>query len=86
MAIDGFKQLSTERDSLGQNSMYLLGSIYLTMDDKPNARIAFQYCAYNNTNSNQQKISRFNYAKLSYELGFNDIGLNEIKNFLKEWD
>ena len=85
MAIEGFKQLSTERDSLGQNSMYLLGSIYLTMDDKPNARIAFQYCAYNNTNSNQQKISRFNYAKLSYELGFNDIGLNEIKNFLKDY-
>jgi len=84
-AIEGFKQLSNERDSLGQNSMYLLGSIYLTMDDKPNARNAFQYCAYNNTNANQQKISRFNYAKLSYELGFNDIGLNEIKNFLKDY-
>lgn len=85
MAIEGFKQLSIERDSLGQNSMYLLGSIYLTMDDKSNARNAFQFCAYNNTNSSQQKISRFNYAKLSYELGFNDIGLKEIKNFLKEY-
>ena len=84
-AIEGFKQLSIERDSLGQNSMYLLGSIYLTMDDKSNARNAFQYCAFNNTNSSQQKISRFNYAKLSYELGFNDIGLKEIKNFLKEY-
>ena len=85
MAIEGFKQLSIERDSIGQNSMYLLGSIYLMLDDKANARNAFQYCAYNNTNSNQQKISRFNYAKLSYELGFNDIGLSEIRKFLKDY-
>ena len=81
-AIEGFKQLSNERDSMGQNSMYLLGSLYLNIDDKPNARSAFQYSAYNSTNKIQQKISCFNYAKLSYELGFQDVALNEIKQYI----
>ncbi len=84
-AIEGFKQLSNERDSMGQNSMYLLGDLYLKVDDKPNARNAFQYSAYNSSNAKQQEVSRFNYAKLSYELGFQDIALKEMKDFLKAY-
>ena len=68
---------------MGQNSMYLLGDCYLSTNQKANARTAFQYCAYNNSNAKQQQISRFNYAKLSYELGYQDIALNEMKKFLE---
>jgi len=82
-AIEGFKQLSNEKDSMGQNSMYLLGELYLQVNDKPNARTAFQFCANNSSNSEQQRISRLNYAKLSYDLGYQDIALSEIKNYLK---
>ncbi|MBU3714965.1 MAG: tetratricopeptide repeat protein, partial [Ferruginibacter sp.] len=84
-AIEGFKNLSSEKDSLGQNSMYLLGSLYLKNNEKSNARNAFQYCAYNNSNPTQQKISRFNYAKLSYELGFQDIATKELKQYLADY-
>ncbi|CAN5879491.1 tetratricopeptide repeat protein [soil metagenome] len=84
-AINGFKQLSNERDSMGQNSMYLLGDLYLKTKQKANARNAFQYCAYNNSNAKQQKVSRFNYAKLSYELGYQDVALNAMKKFLKDY-
>ena len=84
-AIEGFKQLSSEQDSLGQNSMYLLGDCYLRTDQKENARTAFQYCAYNNSNKTQQEISRFNYAKLSYELGYQDVALNEMRKFLNDY-
>ncbi len=77
-AIDGFKQLSNQKDSMGQNSMYLLGDCYLRTNQKANARNAFQYCAYNNSNLKQQEVSRFIYAKLSYELGYQDIALNEL--------
>ena len=84
-AINGFKQLSNEKDSMGQNSMYLLGDLYLKTGEKANARSAFQYSSYNSSNVLQQKVSRFNYAKLSYELGFQDVALNEIKNFLKDY-
>jgi len=84
-AIEGFKQLSTEKDSMGQNSMYLLGDCYLRTNKKANARNAFQYSAYNNSNKLQQQISRFNYAKLSYELGYQDIALGEMKKYLNDY-
>lgn len=84
-AIEGFKQLSNEKDSMGQNSMYLLGDCYLRTNQKANARTAFQYCAYNSSNALQQQISRFNYAKLSYELGYQDIALAEMKKYLKDY-
>ena len=84
-AIEGFKQLSSEKDSMGQNSMYLLGDCYLRTNDKANARNAFQYCAYNSSNKKQQQVSRFNYAKLSYELGYQDIALHEMKQYLADY-
>jgi TolA-binding protein len=77
-AIEGFKQLSNERDSMGQNSMYLLGDLYLRTNQKANARNAFQYSAFNSSNAVQQKVSRFNYAKLSYELGYQDVYKSSI--------
>jgi len=83
-AMEGFKQLSSEKDSLGQNSMYILGDLYLQTDQKANARAAFQYSAFNNSNIQQQKISRFNYAKLSYELGYQDIALKEMKKYIQD--
>jgi tetratricopeptide (TPR) repeat protein len=84
-AIEGFKQLSNEQDSLGQNSMYLLGDCYLRTNQKSNARTAFQYCAYNSSNKQQQEISIFNYAKLSYDLGYQDVALNEMRKFLNDY-
>ncbi len=81
-AIEGFRELSNEKDSMGQNSMYLLGTLYLSIQDKSNARNAFQFCAYNSSNQQQQEISRFIYAKLSYELGFQDVAMAELKIFL----
>ncbi len=84
-AINGFKQLSNERDSMGQNSMYLLGDLYLKSNQKANARNAFQYSAYNNSNAKQQQVSVFNYAKLSYELSYQDIALSEMKKYLMDY-
>ncbi|MBL0146218.1 MAG: tetratricopeptide repeat protein [Chitinophagaceae bacterium] len=70
---------------MGQNSMYLLGDCYLRTNQKENARNAFQYCAYNNSHPKQQQVSRFIYAKLSYELGFQDVALNEMKKYLNDY-
>ncbi|RAJ05089.1 tetratricopeptide repeat protein [Chitinophaga skermanii] len=81
-AISGFKQLSSEKDSLGQNSMYLLGDCYLRTNQKANARNAFAFCARNSSNPEQQEISRFNYGKLSYELGYSDAALQELTQFV----
>ena len=84
-AISGFKQLGGKGDSIEQNSMYLLGDAYLKTGQKANARNAFQFCASNSSDLKQKEISKYNYAKLSYELGYQDIALNELKEFLENY-
>jgi tetratricopeptide (TPR) repeat protein len=84
-AIDGFKQLGGKEDSLAQNSMYLLGDAYLRTGQKGNARNAFLFCSINSSNPKQMEISRFNYSKLSYELGYQDVALTELKTFLQRY-
>ena len=84
-AIEGFKQLGGKDDSLAQNSMYLLGDSYLRTGQKANARNAFLFCSMNSSNPKQKEISKFNYAKLSYELGFQDVALSEFQGFLQQY-
>lgn len=84
-AIDGFKQLSGKEDSLSQNAMYLLGDSYLKTGQKIAARNAFLFSSVNNSNSSQREISRFNYAKLSYELGYQDEALKSLRTFLNDY-
>lgn len=84
-AVDGFKELGGKQDSLAQNSMYLLADSYLELGQKPSARSAFLFCALNSSNAGQKEISKFNYGKLSYELGYTDIALTELKGFLSAY-
>lgn len=84
-AIEGFRQLGGKEDSLAQNSMYLLADAYLKTNQKANARSAFLFCATNSSNAFQKEVSRFNYAKLSYELGFNDVALSELQSFIADY-
>ena len=84
-AIDGFKQLSGKEDSLSQSAMYLLGDAYLKTGQKSNARNAFLFCASNSSDKKQQEVSRFQYAKLSYELGYQDEALNSLRGFLTSY-
>ena len=84
-AITGFKQLGGKDDSLAQNSMYMLGDAYLRTGQKANARNAFLFCSMNSSSPKQKEISRFNYAKLSYELGYQDVALTELQAFLRQY-
>jgi TolA-binding protein len=84
-AIEGFKQLSGKEDSLSQHAMYLLGDSYLKTGQKANARNAFLFSSVNNSNPTQREISRFNYAKLSYELGYQDEALKNLRSFLDDY-
>jgi tetratricopeptide (TPR) repeat protein len=84
-AIAGFKQLGGKEDSLAQNSMYMLGDAYLKTGQKANARNAFLFCSSNSSNPQQKEISQYNYAKLSYELGYQDVALTELQAFLQRY-
>ncbi|HUR10817.1 MAG TPA: tetratricopeptide repeat protein [Flavitalea sp.] len=84
-AIEGLKQLGGKEDSLAQNAMYLLADSYLKTGQKANARNAFLFCSTNSSNSEQKEVSMFNYAKLSYELGYQDVALTEFRKFLQTY-
>ncbi|MBV4355540.1 tetratricopeptide repeat protein [Pinibacter aurantiacus] len=84
-AIDGFKQLGGKEDSLAQNAMYLLGDAYLKTNQKANARNAFLFCSNNSSNVKQKEISQFNYGKLSYELGYQDVAQSELASFIQNY-
>lgn len=84
-AIEGFRQLSGREDSLSQHAMYLLGDSYLKVGEKANARNAFLFGASNNSHREQKEISTYQYAKLSYELGYQDEALNTLESFLRNY-
>jgi tetratricopeptide (TPR) repeat protein len=84
-AIEGFKQLSGKEDSLSQHAMYLLGDSYLKTNLRRDARNAFLFSSVNNSNPTQREISRFNYAKLSYELGYQDEALKSLRSFIDDY-
>jgi TolA-binding protein len=84
-AIEGFKQLGGKEDSLAQNSMYLLADAYLKTNQNASARNAFLFCASNSSHQIQKEVSAFNYAKLSYELGYLDIAIKELQLFLNDY-
>jgi TolA-binding protein len=85
LAVEGFKKLSEETDSLGQHAMYLLGDAYLRLGDKQGARNAFLFCALNNSNPVLQENAKFFHAKLSYEGGYFDQALKGFQQFLKDY-
>ncbi|MBV9962797.1 MAG: tetratricopeptide repeat protein, partial [Parafilimonas sp.] len=84
-AADGFKELGGKQDTIAQNAMYLLGDSYLKLGNKPGARNAFLFCALNSTDKQQKEVSKFNYGKLSVELGYTDVALTELKNFISTY-
>ena len=84
-AIDKFQPLSESQDSLGQTSMYLLGDCYLQLKDKKGARNAFGICSDMNYNLEQKEAATFLYAKLSYELGYDDMAARKFNSFIKEY-
>jgi tetratricopeptide (TPR) repeat protein len=84
-AIDKFKLLSSTNDSLGQTAMYLLGDAYLQTGDKTSARNAFSFCGDMNFNQTLQETAVLLYAKLSYELGYNDDAITALKSLLEHF-
>lgn len=81
-ASDGFRELGGKQDTIAQNSMYLLGDAYLKLGNKSGARNAFLFCSLNSTDTQQKEVSKFNYGKLSVELGYTDVALTELRGFI----
>ncbi len=81
-AIKNFRELNALNELMGQNALYHLADCYLRTNQKAKARNAFAEAARYNFDATIQEVSYFNYAKLSYELGFNNVALSSLQNFI----
>ena len=84
-AITGFKQLANAEDSLGQNSMYLLATSYLKVNNLSGARNAFLLCATKSQNLSQKEVSSFNYGKLSAALREYSTAISVLDKFMESY-
>ncbi len=84
-ATSNFKKVVDLEDSLAQNAYYHLADCFLKLKDKQSARSAFQSAGKLTHNIIIAESAQFNYAKLSYELGFQPVALNAFRDFLKNY-
>ena len=76
------EKLNTD-DVYLQNGMFTLGKSALKLNAKEKARNAFFRASRLDFDKNLQEEAWINYAKLSYELEFNQQALDATQNFLK---
>ncbi len=84
-AIKNFRELNALNELMGQNALYHLADCYLRTNQKEKARNAFNEAARYQFDRTIQEVSAFNYAKLSYELGFNNVALSSLQGFLNSY-
>ncbi len=84
-AITDFQQVTSFSDSLAQNANYLTGICYLKTGDQSAARNAFMNAMNFNFDPVIKENASFNYAKLSYALGYQDVAVKALKNFITQY-
>tara|TARA_B100001093_G_scaffold359073_1_gene343674 strand:- start:1296 stop:3761 length:2466 start_codon:yes stop_codon:yes gene_type:complete len=70
LASSAFNKIIQAEDSLAQNAYYYLGDCYLNLNNKRSAQNAFESASNYNFNSRITEHSKFNFAKLCYEIGY----------------
>jgi TolA-binding protein len=73
-AIDALSRTIKEEDGLTQNASLYLGYCYLKLDDKNNARMAFEHAADMKYNKKVQETALYNYALIIHETSFTGFG------------
>jgi TolA-binding protein len=84
-AIPMFQRVTAKSDTLSQFAYYHLATCFLNEGNKQGARSAFESAAKMNFDNVIKEESQFNYAKLSYELNFQNVALSSLRNFIKEF-
>ncbi len=78
-AIETFEELKNVKSELGQNSLFILANSYLKKGDKTSARNAFSGASKLPYDSEIQRESNFQYAKLSYDQGFDREAIDALR-------
>jgi tetratricopeptide (TPR) repeat protein len=80
-AIDLLKNSASGNDSVGAYSSYYLGTLYLKGGQKPLAVTAFDVARKFNGDKALAEESSFQFAKLSHDLGRQDLAISELEKF-----
>lgn len=78
-AVRNFEQLSGVNSKMGQYGLFYLGDSYLKLKDKTSARNALGKAARMNFDPTLAEDAQFNFAKLSYELGYDRDALSALQ-------
>lgn len=81
-ALEQLKPLTTGNDRISGESTYILANCYLQLNEKNNARSAFQLVLSGKSTREQQAVAKFHFSKLSLETGYEDQGLQGLSKFL----
>ncbi len=84
-AIFQLEQLVNQQDSAGQNALYLLGHCYMETDEKSKAYNAYQRASQLDFDPFITGNALFNYAKLSYELGFETEAIKAFQEYIEKY-
>jgi TolA-binding protein len=81
-AIPMFQKVTNKSDTLAQFAYYHLATCFLNEGNKQGARSSFERSAKMDFDNVIKEESQFNYAKLSYELNFQNVALQSFRNFI----
>lgn len=84
-AIDSYLKVVDEKDTLAQYAYLQLGTTYLAVDKKPNARSAFDKAYSLGFISKINEEALFNSAKLGYDLSSNSGALAGLSTFIEKY-
>lgn len=84
-AIEQLSSIAGEKDTLAQYASFNLGQAYLKNDKKHQARNAFDVAYKLGYNGDLTELSLFNYAKLSFELSFQQDALKDLVKFVNTY-
>jgi TolA-binding protein len=79
------EKLVGQNDTYSQNGSYLLGGVFLKLNNKQSARNAYLAASKLNFDKQLQEDALFEYAKLSYELDFYAQALEATRLYLKNY-
>jgi len=79
------EKLQQQNDVFSQNGDYTLGDVFLKMNDKQSARSAYFLASKLTFDKQLQEDALYEYAKLSYELDYNNQALDATRLYLKNY-
>lgn len=78
-------KVSSGTTEMSQTVNYILANCFLALNKKESARIAFMNASKLNFDPKIKEKSLFNYAKLSYEISFQNDAIKALQQFIEDY-